>query len=101
MSQMRSPTVLAFVEQWSDSVQGSFLCPWVPGCPEVSPLTNTPALYRGIFDNFLSIVFSVEGMVTLVLAFSATLDAVPRPPYRAREGGLQMHIYCNIPTGES
>ena len=28
--------------------------------------------------------FSVEGIVTLELAFSATLDAVPRPPYRAR-----------------
>ena len=29
-------------------------------------------------------VFSVEGIVTLELAFSATLDAVPSPPYRAR-----------------
>ena len=29
------------------------------------------------------VVFSVEGIVTLELAFSATLDAVPRPPYRA------------------
>ena len=29
-------------------------------------------------------VFSVEGTVTLELAFSATIDAVPNPPYRAR-----------------
>ena len=29
-------------------------------------------------------VFSVERMVTLELAFSATLDAVPRPLFRAR-----------------
>ena len=28
-------------------------------------------------------VFSVEGTVTLELALSATLDTVPRPPYRA------------------
>ena len=28
-------------------------------------------------------VFSVEGMVTPKLALSATLDAVPRPPFRA------------------
>ena len=28
-------------------------------------------------------VFSVERIVTLRLAFSATLDAVPRPPYKA------------------
>ena len=29
-------------------------------------------------------VFSVEGTVPLELASSATLNAVPRPPYRAR-----------------
>ena len=28
-------------------------------------------------------VFSVEGIVTVKLAFSATLDAVSSPPYRA------------------
>ena len=33
-------------------------------------------------------VFSVEGMVTLKLSSSATLDAVPRPPYRARDPRL-------------
>ena len=33
-------------------------------------------------------VFSVEGIVTLELAFSATLDAVPTPPYRARYHSL-------------
>ena len=31
----------------------------------------------------IGFVFSVEGMVTLELAFSATLDVVPSPPYRA------------------
>ena len=33
-------------------------------------------------------VFSVEGIITLELAFSATLDAVPSPPYRARYHSL-------------
>ena len=33
-------------------------------------------------------VFSVEGIVTLKLAFSATLDLVPRPPFRARYHSL-------------
>ena len=33
-------------------------------------------------------VFNVEGIVTLELAFSATLDAVPSPPYRARYHSL-------------
>ena len=33
-------------------------------------------------------VFSVEGIVTLKLASSATLDAVPNPPYRARYHSL-------------
>ena len=33
-------------------------------------------------------VFSVEGIVTLELAFSATLDTVPNPPYRARYHSL-------------
>ena len=33
-------------------------------------------------------VFSMEGIVTLELAFSATLDAVPRPPYRAHHHSL-------------
>ena len=33
-------------------------------------------------------VFSVEGMVPLGLAFSATLDAVPSPPYRAHYHSL-------------
>ena len=33
-------------------------------------------------------VFSVEGIVTLELAFSATLDAVPRPLFRARYPSL-------------
>ena len=33
-------------------------------------------------------VFSVEGTVTLKLAFFATLDAVPSPPYRARYHNL-------------
>ena len=31
----------------------------------------------------IAFVLSVEGTVTLKLAFSATLDAVPDPPYRA------------------
>ena len=34
------------------------------------------------------IVFSVEGMVTLVLAFSATLDSVPRTLFRAHYHSL-------------
>ena len=33
-------------------------------------------------------VFNVEEIVTLELAFSATLDAVPRPPYRAHYHSL-------------
>ena len=33
-------------------------------------------------------VFSVEGIVTLELAFSATLDAVPSPPHRAHYHSL-------------
>ena len=33
-------------------------------------------------------VLSVERMVTLELAFSATLDAVPRPLFRARHHSL-------------
>ena len=33
-------------------------------------------------------VFSVEGTVTLELAFSATLDAVPRPLFRAHYHSL-------------
>ena len=33
-------------------------------------------------------VFSVEGIVTLELAFLATLNAVPCPPYRARYQSL-------------
>ena len=32
----------------------------------------------------IAFVFSVERIATLELAFSATLDAVPSPPYRAR-----------------
>ena len=31
----------------------------------------------------IAFVFSVEEIVTLILAFSATLDAVPRPLFRA------------------
>ena len=33
-------------------------------------------------------VFNVEGIVTLELAFSATLDAVPRPLFRAHYHSL-------------
>ena len=33
-------------------------------------------------------VLSVEGMVTLELAFSATVDNVPSPPYRAYDHSL-------------
>ena len=33
-------------------------------------------------------VFSVEGIVTLELAFSATLDGVPKPLFRARYHSL-------------
>ena len=33
-------------------------------------------------------VFSVKGIVTLELAFSATLDAFPRPLFRARYHSL-------------
>ena len=47
------------------------------GSPETS---KTRELDRGR----IVFVFSVKGMVTLDLAFSATLDTVPRPLYRAR-----------------
>ena len=46
------------------------------GSPETS---KTRELDRGQ----IIFVFSVEGMVTLELAFSATLDAVSSPPERA------------------
>ena len=36
----------------------------------------------------IGFVFSVEEIVTLELAFSATLDAVPSSPYRARYHSL-------------
>ena len=46
-------------------------------------------------------VFSVEGIVTLELAFSATLDVVPRPLFRARYHSLSRlkdayYYYCGI-----
>ena len=47
------------------------------GCPKMS---NIRELDRGQ----IVFVFSVEGIVTLELAFSSTLDAVPSPPFRAR-----------------
>ena len=48
------------------------------GSPETS---KTRELDRGQ----IVFVFSVEGTVTLELAFSATLDTIPRPPlFRAR-----------------
>ena len=37
----------------------------------------------GSWTGKIVFVFSVEGIVTIELAFSATLDAVPSPPYRA------------------
>ena len=46
------------------------------GIPEASKIRE---LDRGQ----IVFVFSVEGIATLQLAFSATLDAVPGPPYRA------------------
>ena len=46
------------------------------GSPETS---KTRELDRGQ----IVFVFNVEEIVTLELAFSATLEAVPRPPYRA------------------
>ena len=51
------------------------------GSPETSKIR---ALDRGqtVF------LFNVEEIVTLELAFSATLDAVQRPPYRARYHSL-------------
>ena len=51
------------------------------GSPETS---KTRELDRGQTVS----VFSVEGMVTLELAFSATRDAVPSPLYRARYHSL-------------
>ena len=50
-------------------------------------------------------VFSVEGIVTLELAFSATLDAVPSPPYRAcyhsllrlKDAKSNHHTHCPHP----
>ena len=36
----------------------------------------------------IAFIFSVEGIVILELAFSAILDAVPSPPYRARYHSL-------------
>ena len=46
------------------------------GIPETSKIRE---LDRGQ----IVFVFSVEGIVTLELAFSATLDAIPRPLFRA------------------
>ena len=42
-------------------------------------------------------VLSVEGIVPLELAFSATLDTVPSPPYRVRYHSLSTlkHAYEN------
>ena len=47
------------------------------GSPETSKIRE---LDRGQ----IGFICSMEGMVTLELAFSATLDAVARPPFRAR-----------------
>ena len=51
------------------------------GSPETSKIRE---LDRGQ----IGFVFSVEGIVTLKLAFSTRLDAVPSPPYRARYHSL-------------
>ena len=51
------------------------------GSPETSKLRE---LDRGQ----IGFVFSVEGIVTFELAFSATVDAVPRPLFRAHYHSL-------------
>ena len=43
-----------------------------------------PSKIRELDRGEIVFVFNVEGIVTLKLAFSATLDTVPSPPYRAR-----------------
>ena len=60
------------------------------------PLSNRPrqrvspetSKIRELDRGQIVFVFSVERMVTLELAFSATLDAVPSPPYRAHYHSL-------------
>ena len=50
-------------------------------CSYGSPETS---IIRELDMGQIVFVFSVEGIVHLELAFSATLDALPSPPYRAR-----------------
>ena len=44
---------------------------------------NKSSKIRELDGGQIGFVLSVEGIVTLELAFSATLDAVPSPPYKA------------------
>ena len=62
------------------------------GSPETSKTRELDSLF----------VFIVGGIVTLELAFSATLNAVPRLPYRARHHSLsrrKVAYYTTLVTG--
>ena len=50
--------------------------------------THESSKIRELDRGQIVFVFSVEGIVTLELASSATLDSIPSPPYRARYHSL-------------
>ena len=77
------------------------------GSPQTSKM-------RELESGQIVFVFSVEGIVTLESAFSATLDAVPSPPYRAcyhslsrlkdayaKIGDKERDVYCLEPLEKS